>query len=231
MRALLSGLLVAWAACAGAATLSLYPDRSERDLLAAIDGHETWRSRVELGHWRPYGLPDVSLETLRASVSAGRLDLALGAVREEWGVLGAWRLRGRLLVDAGVLRLGLGLGVEGIRGAGRARELRLLISAGSSPSFSMLLPLGPTQRGGEGSGLLGAAWGQGDWVLRLWRGDDGPGLALTRGIGPLELELLARGESWQGFALSYRRRHWSLRFEERLHPWLGASHGLRLSLR
>ncbi len=232
MRFLLTAVLLLVATeTASASTLSLYPERSERDLLAAIDGRETWRPRVVLGHWRPYALPGVSLETLTLSSSFGSLSLSVGAAREEWGVFGAWRLRGSLIARRAALRLGLAAELDGIRGGGQSRGIHLLASGGEPLSISLRLPLASTPFARAASGLVGVAWSIEGWTLRGWRGGDGLGLALARGLGPLELELIARRESWQGFALSYRRRRWSLRFEERLHAWLGASHGLRLSLR
>ncbi len=226
-RAILFLLSAIFAAESGA--FSLYPCRSGRDLLAEIDGQVLHRRRLQLSRWQPYGLPGVSLETLTMCVSMKRLDLELGAVQEDWGPIRAWRMRASLLHRGDRLRMGLAGSRVSLAGGRSRNGLDLLASSGSRTVLSLRLPLvGETE---DDASHLGLSRRFGSWTLRAWTHRGREGIALAWRAGPLELEWIGEGESWQGLAMEYGREHWSLRLEERLHPWLGASHGLRLALR
>lgn len=219
---------------------SLYPDRSDRDRVAELDDLEPWPHRLAFGHWHPYGLPGVRLEALEGSGTWGGWRCRLGATQEDWGVLQSWRWRAALLrVGDGPLRLGL----EGSRerllsgsGGGKAASALELLAVLSGPAVLMLrLDLaewteGPA-RPERSPALLGLSYPHGGWTLRGWRGASGEGLALAHRLGPLEIELQAQQPGWQGLTLRYRRARWALVVEERVHPWLGASHGFRILFR
>ncbi len=207
---------------------SLYPCRSGRDLLAEVDGLVSYRRRLHLSRWQPYGLPGVSLETLTLRVSMKRLDLELGAVQEDWGPIRAWRMRASLLHRGDRLRLGFAGTRASLVGGRNQESLDLLVSSGNRTVLSLRLPLaGETE---EDVSPLGLSRRFGAWTLRAWTHRGREGIALAWRAGLLELEWIGEGESWQGLALEYGRERWSLRLEERLHPWLGASHGLHLAL-
>ncbi len=220
-------LLLALATGAGA--LSLYPDRSERDRLVELDGLEPRQARLVLSHWRPYGLPGVSLESLTLKASIKGLGMELGAVQEDWGVIRSWRLRGSLLAQGSLLRLGIAGSRAVLVGGRSAGKLDLLASSGVLTVLSLRLPLAGEKK--RNASRLGLSRRFGAWTLRIWTHGNREGIALAWRAGPLGLEWLGEGESWQGLAVEYGRGHWTLRLEERLHPWLGASHGLRLGLR
>jgi hypothetical protein len=217
------------ACAANAGAFSLYPDRSGRDLLAELDGLTSRPRRLVLSRWQPYGLPGVSLESLSLRASVKRLELTAAAVQENWGVIRAWRLRSSLLYRGNQLRLGFDGARVNLRDGRSEGRLELLVASGSETVLSLRLPL--VGAPDEGASHLGLSRRFGAWTLRVWTHRRREGIALAWQGGPLGLEWLGEGESWQGLALDYGRGRWFLRLEERLHPWLGASHGLRLGLR
>ena len=236
-------MLVALAGGAGpsaAQLFSLYPERSPRDLQAALDGLGPWRPRLSLGQWRPYGLPAV-VQELDLEVAPAGLRLALAASRQDWGPVGAWRLglhASRPLVDG--LTLGLAWSGERLDAGAAAQSLELLAALGYRPVLALSTRLagqpGPGLAPRSASTQVGLSLAEGDWVLRVWRRPGAPsgvedGLALERRLGPLELGLQASWPGWQGFGLRYGGERWGLALEERFHAELGASHGLRLLLR
>lgn len=239
--ALAALLLLALAAGGARAQLfSLYPERSPRDLQAALDGLAPWRPRLLLGSWRPHGLPALVHEGELALGPAG-LRVALAASRQDWGPLGAWRLSGRALKPLGPsLVLGLGWSGERLDAGRAASEVALLAAVGRRPVLSLSTRLS----GSPGAGLaprtagtqLGLSLAEGPWTLRLWRRPGGPagaedGLAIERRQGPFELALLANWPGWQGLGLRWGGERWGIAVEERFHPELGPSHGLRFLVR
>ncbi len=219
---------------------SLYPERSPRDLQAALDGLGPWRPRLALGQWRPYGLPAV-VQELELAARPGGLQLALAASRQDWGPIGAWRLGLRALRPLGEgLSLGLAWSGERLDAGAGAQGLELLAALGRRPvlclSARLLGQPGPGLAARSAGAQIGLSLAEGDWILRLWRRPGGPagaeeGLALERRLGPLELGLQANWPGWQGLGLRYGGERWGLALEERFHAELGASHGLRLLLR
>ena len=232
--------ILAVAAPSRAQLLSLYPERSPRDLQAALDGLGPERPRLALGQWRPYGLPAV-VQQLDLTAGPGGLQLALAASRQDWGPVGAWRLGLRALRPLGE-SLSLGLAWSGERldeGAG-AQGLELLAALGRRPVLCLSTRLigqpGPGLAARSAGAQIGLSLAEGDWILRVWRCPGGPtgaeeGLALERRLGPLELGLQANWPGWQGLSLRYGGKRWGLALEERFHAELGASHGLHLLLR
>lgn len=234
-------LLVAVLAPAGPARgqlLSLYPERSARDQQAALDGLSSWRPRLVLGMWRPYGLP-VRIQELELAASARGQELNLFVARQDWGPLRAWRLRGsvRRRPSPG-LTLGLTWTGERVDGGRGASSLSLDAALGGRPvlvlSARLLGPSSPSPR--SPAARLGLSLAEAGWILRLWRRQAGPdgveeGLALERSHGPLTLGLMGQWPGWQALALRLDAGRLAVRLEERIHPALGLSHGLRLLLR
>lgn len=241
-RALLAAwLLVALTAGVAAAQLfSLYPERSPRDQQATLDGLAPWQPRLSLGSWQPHGLP-VLVHEAELALAPGGLRVAIAACRQEWGPLGAWRLGARALRPLGPgLVLGLGWSGERLDAGRAAGELDLLVALGRRPVLSLSTRLS----GSPGAGLaprtagtqLGLSLAEGPWTLRLWRRPGGPagaedGLAIERRQGPFELALIANWPGWQGLGLRWGGERWGLAIEERFHPELGPSHGLRFLVR
>ncbi|MCB9512743.1 MAG: hypothetical protein H6694_00255 [Candidatus Latescibacteria bacterium] len=151
----LAVLALALATPARAQLLSLYPERSPRELQASLDGLGPWTPRVLFGQWRPYGL-DARVQELGLAAAAAGLELDVLATRQDWGPLGAWSLRaGGAAASRG--RAGAGAGLERRahrRRPGGSAALRLEAALGRRPrcvlSARLLGPRGPAraQRGG-----------------------------------------------------------------------------------
>ncbi|MCB9516828.1 MAG: hypothetical protein H6693_11590 [Candidatus Latescibacteria bacterium] len=234
----LAVLALALATPARAQLLSLYPERSPRELQASLDGLGPWTPRVLFGQWRPYGL-DARVQELGLAAAAAGLELDVLATRQDWGPLGAWSLRaGARRRLAGGLALGLAWSGERIDGGRGSAALRLEAALGRRPrcvlSARLLGPRGPAPR--SAAAQLGLSVAEAGWILRLWRRQAGPdgaeeGLALERGVGALALGLESQWPGWQAVAVRVDGGRIALRLEERFHPALGTSHGLRLLLR
>lgn len=226
-------LLLALLAARAADGLSLYPDRSGRDHLAALDEREAWRPRLRLSRWQPYGLPGVALSGLALAHGGPRLRGELELIREDWDLLAAWRLRGRLLARAGaVARLGLDWERQALDGRPGEQEAHLLVAVAAPVGLVLRLGLArwPTGAPAAPPSLFGLNLRGVNWGLRLWREEAAEGVSLSWRRGGLELELIALAPGWQGLALRFGASGWRLVVEERRHPWLGGSHGLRLEL-
>jgi hypothetical protein len=236
--ALAFALTLVLAAPARAQLLSLFPERSARDRQAALDGLDTWHPRVVLGRWRPYGL-EAQVQELELSAAPGGLELDVLATRQDWGPLGAWTLRaGALRRLSKGLALGLSWRGERVDGGRGATALQLDAALGERPRCVLSTRLLASHGGALRSpaAQLGLSVAESGWILRLWRNQSGPegveeGLALERALGPLALGLEGQWPGWQALALRVDAGRVALRLEERLHPALGTSHGLRLLLR